>query len=372
MEAVIRSLILALLASLSMWAHASCEGNVLSDYVPVEGSQFHLQLGSVRAPDREGTIRDFQFGLIVPNAEGTALEKWAADHQAKGTQLGVIRRTDLKEGKAPDFLGAFFPKRNLLLLYEEEKLGVNVPIFNHEGRHAEFDGLLREGKCTVFAAQRIDTFEELYTHAWHVLDSKPDLRQYVTEAFLKGVMKHGDFTPAEELTQYRVGLEKIKSGEVRTRLRLVTGQLLPANLPRSASRLKSVEIETTSPFVLGIHHVEIHGNFFIALTLFKKGLHPVSLIFAHPAGSLGFEDLKLELGIAKFAGVRGQKLLDLAIRRLGVLSTLTQASIDSFEAIDRELEKGRTGDEAAKNLVELLEPYRTKIEKPFSVEPETK
>lgn len=372
MGAVFRSLILALLASLSLWAHASCENEVLSDYVSLENSQFHLKSETVRAADREGTIRDFQYGMIVPNTEGTMLEKWAADHLDKGTRLGVIRRADLREGFQPNFMGAFFPKRNLLLLFEEEKLGVNVPIFKHEGRHAEFDGLLREGKCTVFAAQRIETFEELYTHAWHVLESKLDLRPSVVDAFLKGVMKHKEFTPVEELTQFREGLEKIKSGEIQVRLRKTPGAPLPTNLPRSATLLRSIEIETSSPLMVGIHHLEIHGNFFVAMTLLKKGLHPVTLVFAHPAGSMGFADLKLELGITKLAGARAEKLLDLAIRRLNVLSNLTQASISSFEVIERELEKGRTGEEAAKHLVDLLETYRNKIERPFSVEPETK
>jgi hypothetical protein len=372
MRAVFRSLILAPLATLSMWAHASCESGVLSDYVSIEGSQFHPKPESVRAADRVGTIRDFQYGLIIPKADGSMLEKWAAAHQGQGTRLGVIRRSDLQEGIIPDFMGAFFPKRNLLLLYEENKLGVNVLIFKHEGRHAEFDALLREGKCTVFAAQRIETFEELYTHAWHVLESKQDLRASVVEAFLKGVMKHGDFTPVEELAQFRSSLENIKNGDTQVRLRRNPGSPFPANLPRSATLLRSIEIETASPLLLGIHHVEIHGNFSIAVTLLKKGLHPVTLLFAHPAGSAGFADLKLELGITKLSGARAQRLLDLAIRRLNVLSSLTQASISSFEAIQRELEKGRSGEEAAKHLVDLLETYRNKIERPFSVEPETR
>lgn len=369
MNALFRSLILSLLASLSMAAHASCESDVTAQFISIAGTRFSEKPGVIRFYDRQNTLRDFSYGVVVPNAQGTQIEKWAAERLTQGTQLGIIRLSDLESGARPRFAGGFLPAKNLLLMLESS-LGIDVPAYKHEVRHADFDQQLRKGQCTPFAAHGYETFEELYTTAMHLLDVPSKYRAYVIGRFLDDVLHVYEALPVEELEHYRSITGKIRSGEIEMLKRPGLRMELPN--PGLAEDLDSQRFEakngTKSPFYLSVHNTRIHGRRFLAVQLRQTGLMPVTIYIANPGGPEAYMQLQGELMRTDFAGPLARKLLNLVWDRLSELASMTKATIESFDLIKNELAQGRSGEEQAKALAQMLEPDRQKIVPPFSVE----
>lgn len=368
MNAVFRSLILSLLASLSMAAHASCEGDVTAQFISIEGTRFSEKPGVIRFYDHQNILRDFSYGVVVPNAQGTQIEKWAAERLTQGTQLGIIRSSDLENGARPRFAGGFLPAKNLLLMFESS-LGIDVPAYKHEVRHADFDQLLRKGQCTPFAAHGYETFEELYTTAMHLLDVPAKYRAYVIGRFLDDVLHVYEALPVEELEHYRSITGKIRSGEIE----MVNRPGLRMELPNPGliEDLESQKFEakngTKSPLFFSVHNTRIHGRHFLLVQLRQAGLMPVTIYMANPGGREAFVQLQRELVETDFDGRLARKLLNLVWDRLSELAGMTKATIENFDLIKKELAQGRTGDEQARALALMLEPDRQKIVPPFSV-----